>query len=75
MQFEWLEQANEEALVAGIPLHFKQWGHPRNNPLVQAIVARGGKLSWTRALQIAVERGQELAPDRERPRFRAILLP
>jgi protein gp37 len=65
MQFEWLEQANEKALTAAIPLHFKQYDHPRNNPLVQAIVARGrfdrGKISWTRALQISVERGQKLA--------------
>jgi protein gp37 len=64
MQFEWLEQANEKALTAAIPLHFKQYGHPRNNPLVQEIRMRGGvpPISWTRALQIAVERGQELAP-------------
>jgi protein gp37 len=37
MRFEWLEQANEKALAARIPLHFKQYGHQRNNPLVQEI--------------------------------------
>jgi protein gp37 len=64
MQFEWLEQANEKALTAAIPLHFKQYGHQRNNPLVREIRMRGGvpPISWTRALQIAAERGQELAP-------------
>jgi protein gp37 len=61
MQFDWLEQANEKALSAGIPLHFKQYGHPRNNPAVQEIMSRA-EISWTRALQVAVDKGQELAP-------------
>jgi len=61
MQFEWLEQVNEKALSAGIPLHFKQYGTPRSNPLVQDILARH-KVSPTRALQMAIDSGQELAP-------------
>jgi protein gp37 len=61
MRFEWLEQANEKALSAGIPLHFKQYGHARNNPLVQRYMAEGLKLlaAWREALN----GGGELAPE------------
>jgi protein gp37 len=62
MKFEWLEQANEKALSAGIPLHFKQYGAPRSNPVAQQIKADLPMVSWTRALQIAVDRGFELVP-------------
>lgn len=64
MQFEWLEQANEKALGAGIPLHFKQFGAPGNNPIVQKLIAdargRGTRISPTMALNIAVKYGTEL---------------
>jgi protein gp37 len=62
MEFAWLEQANDKALAAGIPLHFKQYGHARNNPGVQRIKAANPAVSWTRALQIAVDQGRELVP-------------
>jgi hypothetical protein len=57
MQFVWLEQANEKALSPGIPLHFKQYGHPRNNPAVQEIMSRA-EISWTRALQLAIDKAK-----------------
>ena len=61
MEFPWLEQANEAAIERGIPLHFKQYGTPRNNPLVQEEmrISRG---SPTRALKWAIDQGLELAP-------------
>jgi len=62
MQFEWLEQANEKALTANIPLHFKQYGHPRNNPLVVQL-ARRNDCSIMQAWQTACEKRFEQAPD------------
>ncbi|SRR5712691_3841859 len=60
MEFAWLEQANEKAIDFGIPLHFKQYGHPKNNPYVQHFMDRGH--SATAALKMAVEAERELAP-------------
>lgn len=60
MEFVHLEQANEKALSAGIPLHFKQYGHLQNNPYAQQI-SREEKVSLTRGFHLAVERGLELA--------------
>jgi protein gp37 len=60
MEFEWLEQANEKALAAGIALHFKQYGHPRNNPLVQQALRDGMKIKA--AFAHVCSGGQELAP-------------
>lgn len=62
MKFEWLEQANEKALGAGIPLHFKQYGTAANNPAVIAI-AEKQRCSTAAAFRMAVERKLELAPD------------
>jgi protein gp37 len=64
MQFEWLEQINEKALSLGIPLHFKQYGHPRNNPAVQNLMTRMPHIwtSPTKAFKTLVDTGQELAP-------------
>lgn len=63
MKFEWLEQANENALSHGIALHFKQYGHPRNNPIVQRHMANGLKVlaAWKKA----VADGEELAPEEQ----------
>lgn len=61
MQFEWLEQAIEKTLTAGIALHHKQYGHPRNNPYVTKILF-GSTLTPSAAFKIAVARGWELAP-------------
>jgi hypothetical protein len=65
MVFLHLEQANEKALDAGIPLHFKQYGKPANNPLVRQIWddarRRGvGRPSATAALMTAIRQGGEL---------------
>ena len=57
---KWLEQANDKTLSAGIPLHFKQFGHARNNPLVQCYMAQGLKIKA--AFAQAVNDGAELAP-------------
>lgn len=62
MDFLWLEQANEKALAAGIPLHFKQYGAPANNPLAQGL-ARANGWSAKRALDEAIKQKLELAPD------------
>ena len=66
MEFEWLEQANENALGAGIALHVKQYGVPANNPIVRRLIAdasgRGTRMSPTMALKIAIQNGLELAP-------------
>lgn len=61
MEFAWLEQANERAIDFGIALHFKQYGHPRNNPYVQYLMERGG-LGIKAAMDRAVALGRELAP-------------
>lgn len=62
MQFEWLEQANEKAIGAGIALHFKQYGTVQSNPVVGQL-QRNEKLSAAKAFKLAVDRGLELAPD------------
>ncbi len=62
MPFEYLEQANEKAIAAGIPLHLKQYGRPRNNPVVQQLMQRTG-LGPSEAFKAAVAEGLELAPD------------
>jgi protein gp37 len=62
MDFAWLEQANEAALGAGIALHFKQFGHPRNNPVVRQLMQAHG-LGPAQAFARAVADGVELAPD------------
>ena len=61
MEYEWLEQANEKALSAGIPLHFKQYGHPKNSRLVQNF-ARDYGVSIGAAFKIVCQNGRELAP-------------
>jgi protein gp37 len=61
MQFEWLEQANEKALSAGIPLHFKQYGRPRNNPKVLRLMKRYG-IGVSAAFKFACDNRFELAP-------------
>ncbi len=60
MEFAWLEQANEKALAGGIPLHFKQYGTPHNNPVVQRLRAKG--FGVQQALKLAIAEGMELAP-------------
>jgi|SRR5579864_3014571 len=62
MLFPWLEQANEKALGAGIPLHFKQYGTPRNNPYVRHIMEQTGATA-ANAFRDAVAFGRELAPN------------
>lgn len=61
MDFAWLEQANEKAIGAGIPLHFKQYGTPGNNPFVRQIGRERG-FRANEALKLAIEEGLELAP-------------
>jgi len=56
MPFEYLEQANEKAIAAGIPLHLKQYGRPRNNPVVQQLMQRTG-LGPSEAFKAAVAEG------------------
>ena len=61
MELRWLVDANEKALAAGIALHFKQYGHPVNNPVVRHLMERyrlGVKAAWAKA----VAEGFELAP-------------
>jgi protein gp37 len=41
MEFAWLETIHDKALSGGVPLHFKQYGHPCNNPLIQRFMAQG----------------------------------
>ena len=42
MQLEWLRQAHHGARAAGATIHFKQFGQPRNNPLVIERMKDGG---------------------------------
>lgn len=62
MEFSWLETINDRALNAGIPLHFKQWGTVRNNPIVQRIMRDTG-LGITKAWEHAIEHRLELASE------------
>ncbi len=61
MQFPWLERANDQALSMGAALHFKQFGHAKNNPVVRHIMTIEG-LGVTAAFAEAVRRKLELAP-------------
>jgi protein gp37 len=63
MDFKWLETVHDKVLSAGIPLHFKQYGSPRNNPSVELVLKFGRTLSPGAALKIAIARGLELAPN------------
>lgn len=40
MMFAWLEQLHDKVFASPIPLHFKQYGDPRNNPAVQHYMAQ-----------------------------------
>jgi protein gp37 len=62
MQFAWLEAVHDKVLEAGIALHFKQYGSNYNSPVIRAIMAADG-VGVTRAFNLAVERGLELAPE------------
>ncbi len=61
MMHHWLETANDAALTAGIPLHFKQYGKPLNNPIVVRLM-REERLGVVAAFKAAIKRGLELAP-------------
>jgi len=62
MDFGWLVMAHMKTRLAGGALHFKQFGHPRNNPLVQEAM-RHGRMSATAAFDWVCKRGLELAPE------------
>jgi len=62
MQLPWLDMAHDKARAAGAAIHFKQYGHPRNNPMVQELVAHR-RLSVTAAFDRLCDQGLELAPE------------
>jgi protein gp37 len=62
MKESWALQCLAEARRVGAAVWFKQWGHPRNNPLVQDRVANYG-VSWTAAWKQVVASGAELQPE------------
>lgn len=61
LEFRWLETAHELARKAGSALHFKQYGHARDNPYVQEAMRSGFKIKA--AWEHVVSEGLELAPD------------
>ena len=62
MKLDWLLTAIGKSRDAGAAIWFKQYGHARNNPHVQAIMATEGR-GAREALRFAAQRGLELAPD------------
>jgi protein gp37 len=60
MEFSWLEELHERIADLGTPLHFKQYGHPRNNPYAIRYMNRDG-CSPTHALKQAIATGMELS--------------
>ena len=61
MDIEWLRQAHHGARAAGAAIHFKQFGHPRNNPLVIERMQRVG-CSTNVAFMAICGLGQEKEP-------------
>jgi protein gp37 len=61
MRDDWLSAPNDAALAAGIPLHFKQYGQPINNPIVRRIMVEE-RVGVVAAYRAAIERKLELAP-------------
>ena len=61
MQLQWLRQAHAGARAARAPIHFKQFGHVRNNPTVTALMRDHG-YSMERAFGEACSRGLEKEP-------------
>jgi protein gp37 len=61
MQLEWLRQAHHGARAARATIHFKQFGHARNNPLVTALKRDHG-YSLQRAFAEACSSGLEKEP-------------
>jgi protein gp37 len=62
MEFHWLAQAHAAATLARAALHFKQYGHPSNNPYVRALKVNHPQRSAAFLLQEAARLGLELAP-------------
>lgn len=60
MEFAWLEDVHERVFEIGIPLHFKQYGHPRNNPYVRQYMGQTGCTAGN-ALRQAISMGHERA--------------
>lgn len=62
MDLVWLEDAHSAAESLHLPIHFKQYGQPRNNPYVRWLMKSEGlgvKAAWAKA----VEQGLEKAPE------------
>jgi protein gp37 len=61
MQLEWLRQAHHGARAARATIHFKQFGHARNNPVVTALMRDHG-YTMQRAFAEACSGGLEKEP-------------
>jgi hypothetical protein len=61
-EFAWLAATSGECLSTGRALHFKQWGKPQNNPIMQRIMERE-ILLVTAAFAEAVRRKLEMEPE------------
>ena len=62
MKLGWLTTAIDKSRESGAAIWFKQYGHERNNPYVQAIMATERR-GVREAFRLAVQRGLELLPD------------
>ncbi|MCH8996697.1 MAG: DUF5131 family protein [Proteobacteria bacterium] len=62
MQLEWLRQAHHGARAAGAAIHFKQFGHARNNPLVLHLQVSRPRLSAKLAFEEVCRTGLEKEP-------------
>lgn len=58
----WLDMAHQKTRAAGAALHFKQYGHPRNNPLVKTTM-HAKRMSAAAAFDWICKEGLELAPE------------
>ena len=62
MHTDWLRSAIAKAQQADAAIWFKQFGHPRNNPVIAKIMA-DERVTQTAAISLAAARGLELAAD------------
>lgn len=59
---DWVRQARDEARRHGAAIWFKQWGNPKNNPLVIERMERDGtgvRAAWERVVASGLEREPE----------------
>jgi protein gp37 len=63
MEYDWLANGGDAARAVAAAIHFKQYGQPRNNPHVAALMRENPGWGAARAFREACGLGIEIAPD------------